>query len=66
MLMAMGKIKLKGVFPPEAAVNPVELFMLAKEKIRISGTVGLPIRVEHIDKDGKVHRLSLESLVKGP
>jgi saccharopine dehydrogenase (NAD+, L-lysine-forming) len=66
MLMAMGKIKLKGVFPPEAAVNPIELFMLAKEKIRIGGTVGLPIRVEHIDKDGKVHRLSLESLVKGP
>jgi len=66
MLMAMGKIKLKGVFPPEAAVNPIELFMLAKEKIKIGGTVGLPIRVEHIDKDGRVHRLSLESLVKGP
>ncbi|MEM2676234.1 MAG: saccharopine dehydrogenase NADP-binding domain-containing protein [Candidatus Bathyarchaeia archaeon] len=66
MLMAMGKIKLKGVFPPEAAVDPIELFTLAKEKIRIGGTVGLPIRVEHIDKDGKVHKLSLESLVKGP
>ncbi|MEM3618356.1 MAG: saccharopine dehydrogenase NADP-binding domain-containing protein [Candidatus Bathyarchaeia archaeon] len=66
MLMAMGKIKQKGVFPPEAAVDPIELFMLAKEKIRIGGTVGLPIRVEHVDKNGKVHRLSLESLVKAP
>jgi saccharopine dehydrogenase (NAD+, L-lysine-forming) len=66
MLMALGKIKLKGVFPPEAAVNPIELFMLAKDKIRIGGTVGLPILVEHVDKDGKVHKLSLESLVKGP
>jgi len=66
MLMAMGKIKLKGVFPPEAAVDPIELFMLAKEKIRIGGTVGLPIRVEYIDRSGKVQRLSLESLVKTP
>lgn len=66
MLMALGKIKMKGVFPPEAAVNPIELFTLAKEKIRIGGTVGLPILVEHIDEKGKVQKLSLESLVKTP
>ncbi|MGQ9726767.1 MAG: saccharopine dehydrogenase family protein [Candidatus Bathycorpusculaceae bacterium] len=66
MLMALGKIKMKGVFPPEAVVNPIELFTLAKEKIRIGGTVGLPILVEHIDEKGKVQKLSLGSLVKAP
>jgi len=64
MLMALGKIKLKGVFPPEAAVDPIELFMLAKEKIKLGETTGLPILVEHIDKNGNVQKLSLESLVK--
>ncbi len=64
MLMALSKIKLKGVFPPEAAVNPIELFMLAKEKIKIGATVGLPILVEHIDDKGNVKKLSLESLAK--
>ena len=66
MLMALGKIKLKGVFPPEAVVDPLEMFMLAREKIKIGGTVGLPIHVEHVDKNGKVRKLSLESLVKMP
>lgn len=64
MLMALKKIKLKGVFPPEAAVNPIELFMLAKEKIKIGETVGLPICVEHIDDKENVRKLNLESLVK--
>ncbi len=64
MLMALGKIRLKGVFPPEAAVDPIELFMLAKEKIRIGETAGLPILVEHIDKEGNVQKLKLESLVE--
>ena len=57
---------MKGVFPPEAAVDPIELFMLAKEKIKLGETTGLPILVEHIDKSGNVQKLSLESLVKAP
>ncbi|MGQ9624262.1 MAG: saccharopine dehydrogenase family protein [Candidatus Bathycorpusculaceae bacterium] len=64
MLMGLGKIKMKGVFPPEAAVDPIEVFVLAKEKIRLGEEAGLPILVQHIDKTGKVEKLSLESLVK--
>lgn len=64
MLMGLGKIKMKGVFPPEAAVDPIEVFMLAKEKIRLGEEAGLPILVQHIDKAGKVEKLNLESLVK--
>jgi saccharopine dehydrogenase (NAD+, L-lysine-forming) len=64
MLMGLGKIKMKGVFPPEAAVDPIEVFMLAKEKIRLGEEVGLPILVQHIDETGEVEKLSLESLIK--
>jgi saccharopine dehydrogenase (NAD+, L-lysine-forming) len=64
MLMGLGKISIKGVFPPEAAVNPMDMFILAKKKIKIGEKVGLPILVEHIDKEGKAKRLNLESLIK--
>jgi saccharopine dehydrogenase (NAD+, L-lysine-forming) len=64
MLMGLGKIKVKGVFPPEAAVDPIDVFMLAKEKIRLGEEAGLPILVQHIDKAGRIEKLSLESLMK--
>jgi saccharopine dehydrogenase (NAD+, L-lysine-forming) len=59
MLMAMGKIKDRGVFPPEACVNPLDVLELAKTKVKLGGGKGLPIVIEHIDKTGKSQKLNL-------
>jgi len=62
ILMAQGKIKRKGVFPPEAGVNPMDMFSLAQKFIKIDGKSGFPINVERIDEEGNVEKLSIESL----
>jgi saccharopine dehydrogenase (NAD+, L-lysine-forming) len=59
MIMAMGKIKEKGVLPPEACVNPMDLLELAKTKVKAAGGKGFPITIEHIDKDGKSQMMNL-------
>jgi saccharopine dehydrogenase (NAD+, L-lysine-forming) len=59
MIMATGKIKEKGVLPPEACVNPMDLLELAKTKVKAAGGRGFPITIEHIDKDGKSQTLNL-------
>jgi saccharopine dehydrogenase-like NADP-dependent oxidoreductase len=59
MIMAKGKIKEKGVLPPEACVNPMDLLELAKTSVKTAGGKGFPIVVEHIDKDGKSQTLNL-------
>ncbi len=59
MLMFMGKIKEKGVIPPEGCVNPTDLLELAKTKVSLGGKTGLPITIEHIDGTGKSHKLDL-------
>jgi saccharopine dehydrogenase (NAD+, L-lysine-forming) len=64
ILMGLGKIEEKGVFPPEAVVKPMELLGLAQEKIKIGSEAGLPIFVEHTDKSGKTQRTTLEALVR--
>lgn len=61
ILMATGRIKEKGVLPPESCVNPLELLDLAKTKISLGGKSGLPIAIEHIDKSGKSQKLNLFS-----
>jgi saccharopine dehydrogenase-like NADP-dependent oxidoreductase len=53
MIMTTGKIKEKGVLPPEACVNPMDLLELAKISVETAGGRGFPIVIEHIDKDGK-------------
>jgi len=53
IIMATGKIKEKGVLPPEACVNPMDLLELAKTSVQAAGGKGFPIVIEHIDKDGK-------------
>ncbi|MBE0512918.1 saccharopine dehydrogenase NADP-binding domain-containing protein, partial [Candidatus Bathyarchaeota archaeon] len=58
MLMGQGKITEKGVFPPEAGVKPMDLVEIAQEKVKIGGKAGMPIVIEHIDKDGNVERMS--------
>jgi saccharopine dehydrogenase (NAD+, L-lysine-forming) len=59
ILMATGKIKEKGVLPPEACVNPMDLLELAKTKVKTGDGKGFPIVIEHIDKDGKSQRMNL-------
>ena len=59
IMMATGKIKEKGVLPPEACVNPMDLLELAKTKVQAAAGRGFPITIEHIDKDGKSQMLDL-------
>jgi saccharopine dehydrogenase-like NADP-dependent oxidoreductase len=59
IIMATGKIKEKGVLPPEACVNPMDLLELAKTKVKTAGGKGFPITIEHIDKDGTLQRMNL-------
>ncbi len=59
--MGQGKITLKGAFPPEAAVNPMDMIQLAGEVIKSSGKGDkAPIYVEHIGPDGKVEDIDLK------
>jgi saccharopine dehydrogenase (NAD+, L-lysine-forming) len=59
ILMATGKIKEKGVLPPEACVNPMDLLGLAKTSIKAAGGRGFPITIEHIDKNRKSQMVNL-------
>lgn len=59
--MGQGKITVKGAFPPEAAVDPMDMIQLAGEVIKSSGKGdSVPIYIEHIDKDGKVEIIDLK------
>jgi saccharopine dehydrogenase (NAD+, L-lysine-forming) len=59
MIMATGKIKDKGVLPPEACVNPMDLLELAKTSVKASGGKGFPIAIEHVDSHGKSQMVNL-------
>jgi len=61
ILTATGKIKEKGVLPPEACVSPMDMLELAKTKVKTAGGRGFPISIEHIDKDGKSQKVNLFS-----
>jgi saccharopine dehydrogenase (NAD+, L-lysine-forming) len=61
ILTATGNIKEKGVLPPEACVNPLDMLELAKTKVKAAGGRGFPIVIEHIDKDGKSQKVNLFS-----
>ena len=52
ILMAQGKIREKGVLPPEACVVPMELMELAKKHVHMDGKSGMPLLLEHIDSRG--------------
>ncbi|MDD3717945.1 MAG: saccharopine dehydrogenase NADP-binding domain-containing protein [Actinomycetota bacterium] len=61
IMMGQGKITLKGAFPPEAAVNPMDMIQLAGELIKSSGKgEGAPIYIEQIDSAGKVNVIDLK------
>jgi len=59
MLMGQGKITVKGVFPPEAGIKPADMLELAQEKVKVGGKAGMPVVIQHIDKEGNVERMSL-------
>jgi saccharopine dehydrogenase (NAD+, L-lysine-forming) len=59
ILMATGKIKGKGVMPPEACVVPADLLQLAKERVHLDGKSGMPLMIEHIKANGEIERISL-------
>jgi saccharopine dehydrogenase-like NADP-dependent oxidoreductase len=59
IIMATGKIKEKGVLPPEACVNPMDLLELAKTSVKAAGGKGFPIVIEHIDKNRKSQMVNL-------
>ncbi|HEY5532477.1 MAG TPA: saccharopine dehydrogenase NADP-binding domain-containing protein [Candidatus Anoxymicrobiaceae bacterium] len=54
VMMNRGQITEKGVFPPEAGVVPTDMLELAGQVLRGTsmGEGGVPIYIEHIDKDG--------------
>ena len=63
MLMGLGKIEPRGVFPPEVGVEPLDLLELAQKQVKIEGKRGLPIAVQHIDREGTLRQLDIRQLV---
>ena len=60
LLMAQGSIESCGVYPPEAAVKPLELLMLALTMVKRLGKGGEEsFHLERIDADGVVTKLPL-------
>lgn len=53
ILMATGKVRAKGVNPPEACVEPLEFLELARSRVSLGDKKGLPLVIEQIDKDGR-------------
>jgi saccharopine dehydrogenase (NAD+, L-lysine-forming) len=54
ILIGKRSITLKGVFPPEAAVNPVEMIEIAGRIVKGTGVgESVPIHIEHIDAEGR-------------
>ncbi len=62
ILMGSKKITVKGVLPPEACVNPMDVINLIKTKIKFEDDKkrgGVPIDITHIDKEGKETEIKL-------
>jgi len=59
ILMATGKVKAKGVNPPEGCVNPMDLLELARSTVSLGDKKGFPIVIQHIGEDGKSERIDL-------
>jgi len=63
MLMGSRKIEVKGVLPPEVGVDPLALLELAQKQVKIGDKRGLPIAIQHIDKEGTLKQLEICQLV---
>lgn len=61
MLMLQGRIERKGVVPPEAVIDPMEVFGLAAGVVKHFGMGdGVPLFVEHIDAEGNLESLEID------
>ena len=52
VLMGQKKIMQKGVLPPEACINPLEVLALAQKVLKSTGKGDLPFVIEHYDEEG--------------
>jgi saccharopine dehydrogenase (NAD+, L-lysine-forming) len=61
LLMQRGLIKCKGVFPPEACVEPLEFLNIMREYLDLDTTTGgeSPLTIESIDAHGNIEQISL-------
>ncbi len=60
LLMAKGRVEGPGVLPPEAAVEPFEVLLMALDMVKKMGKGGRDtIHIERIDADGNSHDVPL-------
>ena len=59
ILMEKGKIKRRGINPPEGCVAPMDFVDLARSSVKLGKKKGLPIVVEHADRSGKLKTMLL-------
>lgn len=52
VLMGQGRITEKGVLPPEACANPLEVLTLASQVLKSGGKGDLPLIIERFDEQG--------------
>ncbi|MFX1565674.1 MAG: saccharopine dehydrogenase family protein [Promethearchaeota archaeon] len=60
-LMHRNKIPIKGVFPPEACVNPMDFLAIMQEYLNLESITGesSPLLIQSIDAQGNVKELSI-------
>ncbi len=60
-LMQRGKILTKGVFPPEAGVDPMEFLGVMQEYLQLENVAGAgsPLLIQSIDDEGNIKELSI-------
>lgn len=65
ILMAQGKITERGVLPPEACINPMDVLEIAPEAMKLAGGGGekekFPLTVERVDAEGNIKKIGLDS-----
>jgi saccharopine dehydrogenase (NAD+, L-lysine-forming) len=65
MLMGTGKLKEKGVLPPEGCVNPMDMIELLQTKVKTTGAMGgASLTMEHIDQSGKSEKVDLLTMMR--
>ena len=65
MLMGTGKLKGKGVLPPEGCVNPMDMIELLQTKVKTTGAMGgASLTMEHIDQSGKSEKVALLTMLR--
>lgn len=62
MLTSQGKVKGKGVLPPEACVEPTDALELAKKALESEDGEGLPLYIEKIDGEGNAEEIETEGM----